>query len=141
MNTVNLSDSTYQLLEKEAHSRSSTPDQLAEQVILTQLAPAHPHIEVIQRPGGQSAVIKDTRTSVANIVGYTRIGETPETLVQNVLPHLTLAQIHDALSYYYDHQSEIDAELAENSVEHGSTYLRERLGDTGYAHISRPPNG
>jgi uncharacterized protein (DUF433 family) len=140
MNTVNLSNSTYQLLEREAQSRSSTPDQLAEQVILTQLAPAHPHIEVIQRPGGRSAVIKGTRTSVAIIVGYIRIGETPETLVQNVLPHLTLAQVHDALSYYYDHQAEIDTELAENSIEHGKTYLRERLGEAGYAQISRPPN-
>jgi uncharacterized protein (DUF433 family) len=26
-------------------------------------------------------------------------------------PHLTLAQIHAALSYYYDHQAEIDAEI------------------------------
>ena len=26
-------------------------------------------------------------------------------------PHLSLSQIHAALSYYYDHQSELDAEI------------------------------
>ena len=26
-------------------------------------------------------------------------------------PHLSLAQVHAALSYYYDHQAEIDAEM------------------------------
>ena len=26
-------------------------------------------------------------------------------------PHLSLAQIHSALAYYYDHQQEIDAEI------------------------------
>ena len=28
-------------------------------------------------------------------------------------PHLTLAEIHAALGYYYDHRREIDAELSE----------------------------
>lgn len=26
-------------------------------------------------------------------------------------PHLSLAQIHAALAYYYDHQTELDAEI------------------------------
>jgi uncharacterized protein (DUF433 family) len=32
-------------------------------------------------------------------------------------PHLSLAQIHAALAYYYDHQSEIDAEIQRQAVE------------------------
>jgi hypothetical protein len=28
-------------------------------------------------------------------------------------PHLTPAQVHDALSYYYDHRAEIDQEIVE----------------------------
>jgi hypothetical protein len=28
-------------------------------------------------------------------------------------PHLTPAQVHDALSYYYDHRAEIDQEISE----------------------------
>jgi len=32
-------------------------------------------------------------------------------------PHLTLAQVHDALAYYYDNREEIDRDLAENTEE------------------------
>ena len=35
---------------------------------------------------------------------------TPDEIVQSH-PHLTLAQVHDALSYYYDHIDEIKADL------------------------------
>lgn len=32
-------------------------------------------------------------------------------------PHLSLAQIHAALSYYYDHQAAFDAEMAEGMAQ------------------------
>jgi hypothetical protein len=48
-------------------------------------------------------------------VGYTRMGYDPETIADEFLPHLTPAQVHDALSYYYDYQEEIDRELAKDS--------------------------
>jgi uncharacterized protein (DUF433 family) len=31
--------------------------------------------------------------------------------IQEQHPHLSLAQVHAALSYYYDHQAEMDAEI------------------------------
>ena len=34
-----------------------------------------------------------------------------------MFPHLSLAQVHDALSYYYDHQAEIDKEIKSNLSE------------------------
>ncbi|MBL8191902.1 MAG: DUF433 domain-containing protein [Acidobacteria bacterium] len=33
-------------------------------------------------------------------------------------PHLSLAQIHAALSYYYDHQDELNSEIAEQMREY-----------------------
>jgi uncharacterized protein (DUF433 family) len=39
---------------------------------------------------------------------------TPEELVAE-FPHLGLAQVYDALSYYYDHQTEVDRDLLENT--------------------------
>ncbi len=33
-------------------------------------------------------------------------------------PHLSLAQIHAALSYYYDHKEEIDTEIAQQVKEY-----------------------
>ena len=43
-------------------------------------------------------------------------GSSPEE-IHSQHPHLSLAQIHSALAYYYDHQAEFDAEIAQQSEE------------------------
>ena len=71
----------------------------------------HPHIW--RRPGvcGGAPVIRGTRIAVRLVVDHgIRGGATPEEMLR-AWPHLTLAQIYDALSYYYDHKKEIDREL------------------------------
>jgi uncharacterized protein (DUF433 family) len=60
-------------------------------------------------------IIIGTRTSVRAIVGLWRLGILPEEIL-NHLPHLTLAQIFDALSFYLDHQSEINLYIERNQV-------------------------
>jgi len=45
------------------------------------------------------------------------MGNTPEE-IQVKLPHLSLAQIYDALSFYYDHQADIDADIEANREEY-----------------------
>jgi hypothetical protein len=35
----------------------------------------------------------------------------------NAIPHLTVAQVHDALSYYYDHSAEVEAHIQTHSEE------------------------
>jgi len=66
---------------------------------------------------GGSPVIKGTKFPVRSVVNYIlRQGLSPEELVKE-FPHLTLAQVYDALSYYYDHQEEIERELRENTEE------------------------
>ncbi|HXH71019.1 MAG TPA: DUF433 domain-containing protein [Pyrinomonadaceae bacterium] len=60
-------------------------------------------------------IIKGTRTPVRSIVEKWRLGYTPEDLVRG-LPHLTLAQVFEAMSYYYDNQPEIDDYIARNRV-------------------------
>jgi uncharacterized protein (DUF433 family) len=75
----------------------------------------HPHI--VSRKGycGGSPVIAGTKFPVRSVVTYVlRQGMTPEELVAE-FPHLSLAQVYDALSYYYDHQNEVDRDLAENT--------------------------
>ena len=57
------------------------------------------------------AYIAGTRMKVRQIVSEKRgWGLTPEQ-IQEGHPHLSLAQVHAALSYYYDHQVEMDAEM------------------------------
>jgi len=75
----------------------------------------HPYIE--QRKGvcGGRPVLAGTRFPVRSIVNYVlRQGITPEELVTE-FPYLTLASVHDALSYYYDHREEIEADELANS--------------------------
>ncbi len=85
---------------------------------------------------GAEAIIKGTRVPVSMVIGYLRMGETPDSLVRNILPHLTLAQIHDALSYYYDHRSEIEQALTENTETRGQAYLQQRLGERNYLRLT-----
>lgn len=41
-------------------------------------------------------------------------------------PHLSLAQIHSALAYYYDHQQEIDAEIERRRRETEEMAMRDQ---------------
>ena len=60
-------------------------------------------------------IIKGTRTPVRAIVETWRLGLLPEEIPSH-LPHVTLAQVFDALSYYSDHQAEIDWHIARNAL-------------------------
>jgi uncharacterized protein (DUF433 family) len=64
---------------------------------------------------GGEPVIKGTRTPVRAIVEMWRLGVAPEE-VPTRLPHLTLAQVFDALSYYSDHQDEINLCIERNRI-------------------------
>lgn len=77
----------------------------------------HPYIVSHKDYCGGSPVIKGTKFPVRSIVNYVlRQGFSPEELVRE-FSHLTLAQVYDALSYYYDHKEDIDRELKENTEE------------------------
>lgn len=60
-------------------------------------------------------IVKGTRTPVRAIVELWRQGVAPEEISSH-LPHLTLAQVFDALSYYSDHQEEINAHIERNRI-------------------------
>jgi uncharacterized protein (DUF433 family) len=60
-------------------------------------------------------IIKETRTPVRAVVETWRLGIPPEK-IPNGLPHLTLGQIFDALSYYSDHQNEINTYIEQNRI-------------------------
>ncbi|MBI2849934.1 MAG: DUF433 domain-containing protein [Chloroflexi bacterium] len=60
-------------------------------------------------------IITGTRTPVRAVVELWRLGQTPEE-IRTELPHLTTAAIFDALSYYSDHQEDINAYIERNRV-------------------------
>ena len=72
---------------------------------------------------GGRPIIKGTRTPVKAIIGYYKLGLSVEEILEG-LPHLTPAQVYEALSYYHDHQAEIEQDIQEGQVER----LIERYG-------------
>lgn len=70
------------------------------------------HITKTPEVCGGQPVIDDTRVRVTNIAALLKEGKTPEQMLVEY-PSLNLAQVHAALSYYYDHTEEIDADLQE----------------------------
>jgi uncharacterized protein (DUF433 family) len=73
------------------------------------------HIELDDRG---IAYIRGTSIKVAAIaIDALTWGQTPQDIQENY-PRLTIAQIYAALAYYYDHQAEIDAQLAAWDLEY-----------------------
>lgn len=64
---------------------------------------------------GGEPIVMGTRTPVRAIIELWRQGKAPERIPLS-LPHLTLAQVFDALSYYSDHQEEINAYIERNRI-------------------------
>ncbi len=63
--------------------------------------------------GGQPR-IAGTRLKVQHVaLEYERLGWTPDQICQ-AHPGITLAQVHAALSYYFDHKEEIDKAIRED---------------------------
>lgn len=60
-------------------------------------------------------IVKGTRTPVRAVVELWRMGSAPEDICSH-LPHLNLAQVFDALSYYSDHQDEINSYIERNRI-------------------------
>lgn len=70
------------------------------------------YAHIVKEPGycGGKAAIDHTRVRVMNVVFLWKAGKTVEE-IRTCYPDLSSAQVHAALSYYYDQVDEIDAEL------------------------------
>lgn len=83
----------------------------------TQMSPAsYPHI--LKEPGLPARMESHPRTRVAMIV-MEYLGR--DVAVEDVLwhfPFLSLAEVHAAMTYYYDHQFEIDVEIQGEREQH-----------------------
>jgi len=93
------------------------------------------HTYVERRPGvcGGEPVIVGTRFPVRSVVtSIYRLGMTPEEMVE-AWPYLTLAHVHDALSFYHDHRATIDRAIRENR----ETTVRRATGDLAAASKGR----
>lgn len=70
----------------------------------------HPYVTKKKGMQGGRAIIAGTRISVSAIVIWYKNGKEIYEILE-MYPQLSPSQIHDALSYYYDHRDEIEAEI------------------------------
>lgn len=95
----------------------------------------HPYIARKKSIAGGRPILAGTRVKVTQIVvEYEHMGLTPDMIVQ-AHPHLTLAQVHDALAYYYENTEEINADIRKEEelvqaiqAEHPHSVLEGRCG-------------
>ncbi len=86
-------------------------------------ATAYQHIFIDDRGVPQVA---GANTTVIEIVQLSRvIGDSAEA-ISDALPHLTPAQVHSALAYYWDHRDELDADIVRREAE--ADRLRSGMG-------------
>lgn len=88
----------------------------------------HRYIVIKKEVCGGRPIIQGTRIAVWAIVGWFHKGYSPEEIHKEIYPSLSLSQIYDALSYYFDHQTEIDEEIAANNL--SETELNRRRART-----------
>ncbi len=77
-------------------------------------ATTYPYISVNTEIAGGVPIILGTRISVRSIAGYYQMGMSVDEIL-SALSHLRPSQVHSALAYYFDHQEEIEKDLAEAS--------------------------
>ncbi len=83
------------------------------------------HLHITQTPGvcGGRPVVRGTRIPIKVLVRYHQMGYTSTEILAGHVG-LTPAQLYDALSYYYDHQAEIEADIKADEL----PALLERFG-------------
>lgn len=74
----------------------------------------HPYVSIDPRIAGGQPVIRGTRIKVMDIaIKYEFMGLSADKIIDEY-PHLRLEQIHDALSYYYEHKDTFDRKYRED---------------------------
>lgn len=87
----------------------------------------HAYIEQKKGVCGGEPVIVGTRISVRLIAEMEKAGHSVDEIVA-MYPHIKHAHIYDALSYYYDHKTEIDGLIEENK----ESYWMEKTKGEGW---------
>ena len=78
---------------------------------MQKLVVKHPYITKKSGISKGSPIIAGTRMRVLDIIiEYEYLGHSPDEII-SAHPHLILPQIHDALSFYYEHREEMDQEI------------------------------
>jgi uncharacterized protein (DUF433 family) len=135
--TITISEEIYAALQREADQHQQDADTLAEGWLRQHLnLDKYPDLEWRQGAAGWRVGIKGTAIDVYTAVGYSQAGYSAQEIAGDLLPQLSLEQVHSALRYYADYPDEIDRILAESEPEAIKARLYRSLGPTGYRRLT-----
>jgi uncharacterized protein (DUF433 family) len=79
------------------------------------MSPVHltSHIELRTGPRGERPFIAGHRVRVQDVVLWNEEGLSPDEIVTRV-PSISLADVHAALAYYFDHREDVDRQIRED---------------------------
>lgn len=77
---------------------------------------AYPYISKNSKISNGEPLVDGTRVTVRTIAGYYQMGMDVDEILKT-LSHLKASQVHSALAYYFDHQTEIDEILRKHNDE------------------------
>jgi len=75
---------------------------------------------------GDRPRIAGTRITVQRIVAWYKMGMSVASIVAEI-PHLTLAQVHAALAYYYANPQQIESDIAAEAAEYERLATQQRV--------------
>jgi uncharacterized protein (DUF433 family) len=84
----------------------------------------HPHIIRVQGVCGGLEIVEGRRVPVWAIANYWQMGMKAEEIAEEL--SLPLSHVFDALSYYLDHQADIDRQIEESQKLPEGFYVDER---------------
>lgn len=74
------------------------------------------HIEIVEGAGGPKARIAGHRIRVQDVViWHEKLGMSPDEIVHDY-PTITMADVHAALAYYWDHRAEIERRISDDDA-------------------------
>jgi uncharacterized protein (DUF433 family) len=129
--TLTVLPQTYELLTQRAQATNREIDDLL-QDLLTGALHSTDHPYIVRREGFRSGrpILRGSNIPVWLVAAMWKAGDTPEEIGQTY-PHLEPAAIYDAISYYPDHQAEIEAEISENRIEQVLDDMQATMSNTG----------
>jgi len=100
----------------------------------TEIATEQPHI--VRKPGtcGGSPIIRGTRITVRLVATLWQGGDSVDDIVRNY-PHLKPSWVHDAISFYLDHQPEIEQDIEANLIENALAEHGASMDEKGIVHF------
>lgn len=78
---------------------------------------------------GGRPCISGTGVSVRRIVGWYKLGLSPEDIAERI-GHVSLAQVHAALAYYHANTEEIESDIAAEAAEAERLEHEHKTGDS-----------